>query len=246
MNKGMTIMEGIDQIKRRNVRFPVFSDETGVKLQTEKKHPPYSNDENWILTEENDAPLTKRVLKENKKKRGLRRSKKVSQEKTGLTIPEQNELKEHRKHLPDYSTDRDTGGKKLSLSDTRKYTAAKVKRPAEPLKGDKARRSYFAPKYVPASMNADEKEKKNSERELLRSLKKPSDDYLMFDTDFASSQEEKDNGLRIHKFDREDLSEGNQERTKKRKQGILNRSLKGMIEEDTNDLEENGYFREED
>ncbi|GMA54695.1 hypothetical protein GCM10025857_60520 [Alicyclobacillus contaminans] len=48
-----------------------------------------------------NIPLTK-ASQTNKKGARLRPSKKDIQEKAGLTIQEQNELKEHKKHLPNY------------------------------------------------------------------------------------------------------------------------------------------------
>ncbi|MDN6639645.1 MAG: hypothetical protein L0L10_02575 [Tetragenococcus sp.] len=184
-------MEEIDQIKRKHARFPAFSDDTGVKTHSEKKHPPFSNDENWILTEERDVPLTKPVLKENKKKRGFRRSKKASQEKSGLTPQEQNELEEHRKHLSDYSPGQ-TKEKNSIFNRNRKRTTTGSQRPADSIKKESDRGSYFTPKYIPASMIPDKKEDKYSEKELLNSLKKSKDDYLLFDTTTTAFKDKKE------------------------------------------------------
>lgn len=183
-------MEEIDQIKRKHARFPVFSDETGVKTHSEKKHPPFSNDENWILTEERDVPLTKPVLQENKKKRGFRRSKKASQEKSSLTTQEQNELEKHRKNLSDYSPGK-TKEKNGLFNRNRKRTAAGPQRPASSIKTESNRGSYFTPKYIPASMIPDKKEDKYSEKELLNSMKKSQDDYLLFDTTTTAFNDKK-------------------------------------------------------
>ncbi|WP_061840492.1 hypothetical protein [Tetragenococcus halophilus] len=230
-------MKDINQIKRKHSRFPAFSDETGVKLQSEKNHPSFSNDEPWILTEDNDAPLTKTLLKQNKKKRGIRRSKKVSQEKTGLTKYEENELKEHKKHLPDYSAKHNS-----SFGSTYTHATAKNESPTDSLQRKNNRRSYFASKYVPATEANNKNEHKKSEKELLNSLKKSQEDYLMFETDDTNLKSKDNSDVRIHKYDQNELSNREQTKAKNKKAGILNRSLKGMIEEDTNDLKENGYF----
>ncbi|GAA3022960.1 hypothetical protein [Tetragenococcus solitarius] len=222
-------MKDIDQIKRKHSRFPVFSDETGVKIRSERKHPPFSDDEPWILTEASSTPLTKSVLKENKKKRGLRRTKKDTLEKAGLTIQEQNELKKHRKHLPSYSS------KNIS---TYQRTSVKQNQSVDSLKRKRDRQSYFASKYVPATASVNKKMHKNSDKELLHSLEKSQDDYLLFETDHSHFQPK--NVLR--QFNQNEAVDNQQ--TKEKNSNILNRSLKGMIEEDQNDLKGNGYFKE--
>lgn len=224
-------MKNIDQIKRKHSRFPAFSDETGVKIQSEKKHPPFSNDDPWILTQAKDLPLAKSGLKENKKKRSLRRTKKDTLEKTGLTMQEQSELKEHRRHLPSYSS------KNIS---TYKQSSSKEKQSFEALNRKNSRRTYFASKYVPATDSANKKTHKNPEKELLNSLEKSQDDYLLFETDSSHLQPRNV----IRQFNREQSTNNEQLKVNKKKSGILNRSLKGMIEEDRNDLTENGYFKE--
>lgn len=66
----------------------------------------------------------------------------------------------------------------------------------------------------------------------------------MFETDDTNLKSKDNSDVRIHKYDQNELSNREQTKAKNKKAGILNRSLKGMIEEDTNDLKENGYFRE--
>ncbi|NRR75369.1 hypothetical protein HRD57_06565 [Tetragenococcus halophilus] len=232
-------MKDINQIKRKHSRFPAFSDETGVKLQSEKNHPSFSNDEPWILTEDNDAPLTKTLLKQNKKKRGVRRSKKASQEKTGLTKQEENELKEHKNIYQIILLSI------ILLLETRIHTQLqKMEVRLNLCKEKNNRRSYFASKYVPATESNNKNEHKNSEKELLSSLKKSQEDYLIFETDDTNFKSKDNSGVHIHKYDRNELSNKEETKPKNKKTGILNRSLKGMIEEDTNDLKENGYFQE--
>ncbi len=50
-------------------------------------------------------------------------------------------------------------------------------------------RSYFVPKYVPASIIPDPRESKISEDHLIESMKKTDDSYLLFDTEPTPYQE---------------------------------------------------------
>lgn len=176
MNKGLKMMKEINQIKRKHARFPAYSDDTGVKIQSKRYHAPFSNEENWILTEEKNVPLTK-ASQTNKKKPRLRPSKKEIQEKVGLTTQEQSELKEHKKHLPNYGFKAGKETKKSALkkpSFGQRFSSAKQK-------GKKD--SYFASEHVPA------KTKNNNKREIMDALKKPKEDFLLFDTDDIASKE---------------------------------------------------------
>lgn len=175
----MRTMKDVNQIKRKHARFPAYSDDTGVKVQSKRYHAPFSNEENWILTEEKNVPLTKPVSQSNKQKPRLRPSKKEIQEKAGLTIQEQNELKEHKKHLPNYGFKEEKKTKKTAFkkpSFQQNFSSAKQKG---------QRGSYFASEHIPASMLS--KEKNSHKKELMNSLRKSQDDYLLFDREDGAS-----------------------------------------------------------
>ncbi|GMA71485.1 hypothetical protein GCM10025885_05340 [Tetragenococcus osmophilus] len=177
----MKIMRDINQIQRKHVRFPAYSDDTGVKIQSKKYHTPFSNDENWILTEEKNIPLTK-ASQTNKKGARLRPSKKDIQEKAGLTIQEQNELKEHKKHLPNY------GFKKEKKAKNSAFKKPSFKQNFQSVKQKDKKSSYFASEHVPASALSKER---NNKKEVMNALKKPAEDYVLFDTDVTSPREKK-------------------------------------------------------
>lgn len=164
----MDFMENINDIKRKYARFPAFTDEEGVKLHSDKTDSSFSKDEDWILTDIDEDSIEKRSLPDVKAaEHSTRRNVKNSDEM------QQKELQDHRDHLPDYNHKSVTKSKEM------------------------AGHSYFVPKYVPASVIPDKKEKV-SERELFRSMHKNQEDYLVFDTKSADFQE-KDKSL-VHKF----------------------------------------------
>lgn len=178
----MRTMKDINQIQRKHIRFPAYSDDTGVKIQSKRYHAPFSSDENWILTEEKNVPLTK-ASQTNKKGTRLRPSKKDIQEKVGLTIQEQNELKKHKKHLPNY------GFKEEKRKKSTAFNNPSFKQNFQSAKQKGKKTSYFSSEHVPAATLS--KERNNNKNVIMNALKKPAEDYLLFDTDVTSPKERK-------------------------------------------------------
>lgn len=243
------IMAKFDEIKRKHFRFPAYSDDTGVKIQSGR--PAFSNDESWIITEESG---TSSIYKEKTEERSLRRSPRVSHEKAGQSIQQREELERHRKHLPDYSKKYEpevtsTGKKKLfgeHAQSTFKVNEKQIETPTPSLKKEYSGRSYFVPKYIPASMIPDEPVQEVSNQELMDSMKKES--YLTFDTEPAAYQERKDTDPAVRKFKQPQPVSMSRSQYKEavksnRKRSVLDRSLKGMIEEGENEVGANGYFK---
>ncbi|HAQ0974694.1 TPA: hypothetical protein IW698_002623, partial [Enterococcus faecium] len=107
-------------------------------------------------------------------------------------------------------------------------------------------RSYFVPKYVPASIIPDPRESKISEDHLIESMKKTDDSYLLFDTEPTPYQEKRNGEPSVRTFNRtKTLEETKQSEEKKSKKshGILERSLQGLIDDQGNSLGENSYFK---
>lgn len=246
-------MANFDDIKRKHFRFPAYSDDTGVKIQSERKYPSFSTDENWIMTEED--PSAKVYRNEKTEARSLRRSPKVSHEKAGQSIQQREELKRHKENLPDYAkkyqTEVTPTGKKRLFGDTGQSSFKVNERKAEPspsnksLKREYSGRSYFVPKYIPASMIPDEPAKDVSNQELLDSMKK--DSYLMFDTEPTAFQDRKDSDPAVSKFKQPSSvamsrSQYREQTKNEKKKTILDRSLKGLIEDESTENGAQGYF----
>lgn len=241
-------MRESNQMKRRYSRFPAFSDEEGVKIQRGEKRSSFSNDESWILTQENDAPFYSR--KENTGEvKDLRRSNRSTSSKAGQSIRQREELKRHRSNLPDYSKrvelEVTKTGKKHFFGDGPKQASYLVKeKKAETIPSVKRQysgRSYFVPKYIPASIIPDEQANAYSESELLASMTKTKESYLLFDSEGTPYQERKDNEPSVKKFVSKRANFENEEQPKKKKMR-LERSLEGMIEQERDDFAPGNYF----
>lgn len=72
-------------------------------------------------------------------------------------------------------------------------------------------------------------------------MEKPEGSYLLFDTDVTPYQERNDEDPSVQKFASKQSVEDTGEKPKKKKMS-LDRSLKGMIEQERDDLTERNYF----
>jgi len=247
-------MAKYEEIKRKHFRFPAYSDETGVKLESKRKDSSFSNDENWIITEENvQTPPSQRVVRDEY--RTLRRSPRSSQEKAGQSIQQREELKKHRQNLPDYTKryqpEISSTGKKRLFGETALQSTFKVQeKRSEPLprKNENISRSYFVPKYIPASMIPEDDSKEVIDKQvLLSSMEKES--YLLFDNEPAAFQERKDSDPVVSKFKqpRTALSmtrrQYRETSKKEKKRSVLDQSLEGLIKNETFESDSKGYFK---
>lgn len=252
----MNIMANYEEIKRKHFRFPAYSDETGVKIESTRKFPAFSEEDNWILTEENDSVFKSK--ESQREDRTLRRSPRVSHEKAGQSIQQREELEQHRKNLPDYGKhyqpEISPTGKKKLFGEAIPQSTFKVKEkraeastPRASVNKGEFTRSYFVPKYIPASMIPDELPKEEIDRnELVTSMSK--DNYLLFDTEPAAYQERKDSDPTVSKFNhpkevKMTRSQYRENAKKDKKRSVLDRSLDGMIEEGVYESDTNGYFK---
>lgn len=116
----------------------------------------------------------------------------------------------------------------------------------------------FVPSYVPASVIPDKDENAISQEEILAAVKKDANSYLLFDTEPTAYQvKEREEEPSVQKFHGAEKSHVKMTRGEYKKMGkkkglfepkdsskktILERSLSGLIEEDSSDLDNNGYF----
>lgn len=254
-------MNNYNEIKRKNYRFPAYDDQEGVKIQREGKRNLFANDRSWLTPNktadykaatsrqsvDKTQPVGAKVQPVTKEEdeRTLRRSRKETLDKQGLTIRQQTELKKHRDNLPDYSkkiapeTDAvgrtSLFGKEPRTSSLRNTSAQNTE---STIKREYSGRSYFVPKYIPASVLPDEETgEKIGKEELLASLKKPQDSYLMFDQEPAAFQEKRNEEPSVKKFPTEEINE----EPAKRK-SILERGLQGLIQDEALSAKNKGYF----
>lgn len=239
-----------NEINRKHFRFPAYSDEAGVKIQREPKYAPFSAHESWIITEESNTPFyTKKESVEASLERP--RSTRRGQSKAGHSVQQREELKRHRINLPDY-TKRSTievtkTGKKQLFGETvsqASYLVKEKKAEVVPsVKREYSGRSYFVPKYIPASIIPDEEPSPITEAELMESMAKPKGSYLLFDNELSPYQERKDHEPSVKKFPSTADLMTEEEPKKEKKRMSLARSLDGMIAKEMNDLTENNYFK---
>lgn len=263
-------MSKFTDVNRKHYRFPAYKDDEGVKLHNEKRNL-FAKDRSWLLTDEGrgqrnsfgQTPATPPAKLFNeptteREERVLRRSRKTTNEKQGHTREQEAELKKHRENLPDYSKKiqptTDKVGRTSLFGNEYKRSTYKVKsrseRPMETasLKRQYSGRSYFVPKYIPASIIPDDVKPEVSENELLQSMKKPQDSYLMFDNEPAAYQEKKEGDPSVKKFHTPDeeitVSRGEfRQMEPEKKNKVLDKSLQGLIEEGQSEMDENGYFQ---
>lgn len=255
-------------VKRKHYRFPAYDDNEAVKVQKEKRNL-FAKDRSWLLTEESDdkstsfyTPPKKSAIKSDQmqQERALRRSRKATAAKQGHTLAQQEELKKHRANLPDYSKkikpETDLAGRKSLFGKEYKRSTYKVQNKAQTpseentMKRYAGGRSYFVPKYIPASLIPDEKKAEVDETALLDFLHKSKEQYLLFDQKPAAFQEKKSDDPTVEKFHHEanplaaEKSAAKSEVKPEKKGKVLERDLKGLIEDGKSEGRHSGYFED--
>ncbi|MFV0558153.1 MAG: hypothetical protein ACK5MW_05905 [Enterococcus sp.] len=243
-------MSDYSEIKRKHFRFPAYEDELGVKIKSEKPTN-FSNSNDWILTEVEEAsgldlanfkhPEVKRESATVVNERALRRSKKTTTQQPRPHNVQKDELSRHRSNLPDYhqrqAPEVSTTGKKTLFGDLKRSTpkaqATKVEKQDPSLKREYSGRSYFVPKYIPASILPDEEKEQVTTAEIVDAMAKAEENYLLFDQEPAAYLTKKESDPSVRKFKK---TTG-----EIKKRAVMDRSLKGLIE-DEKDLGQNGYF----
>lgn len=247
-------MNDYTDIKRNHFRFPAFSDEEGVKLQDATFRKPFSFEEDWILTDEDIDRKANRQNKINTSRRG----NKTIAHKAGHSVKQMEELKKHRENLPTYSrhskVEVSSTGKKNLFGSNHLHATYKVRNEketpaihAKPPKTDTFKKSVFEPTYIPASLVTDKKEEVDQDQ-LMNSMRKSKDSYMLFDTESAPYQvKQEESEPTVKKFkvpsaenDRHNLPKATQELIAKKK-SVLG-SLDTMIEDGEKEKRNTKYF----
>lgn len=119
---------------------------------------------------------------------------------------------------------------------------------ADRQKNQTEERTYFVPKYVPSSLIQDEPERTIDQKELYESMKKAADSYMLFDTSdyYKEKKVDEPSVKRFQSNEEIAMTRGEYKaaiKSKEKKRTILDRSLKGLIEDGQSQLSKNGYFK---
>ncbi|MBO0482062.1 hypothetical protein [Candidatus Enterococcus courvalinii] len=251
------------EIKRKHFRFPAYDDETGVKLSTESNRVLFDGvDDLMNQTDQHPQQRYGRTKEfhfdESEREQTRQKKQRRTMSETTKVAPRQEKLERYKESLPEYGKHYQpktspTGQKKLFGEKNHVQTNQSVTSPARSTKSSKTNnvtheRSYFVPKFIPASIIPDPRETQVTENELIQSMKKTEDAYLLFDTESTPYQEKKgDKTVKsFHKGEEETAVKTTNKKTTKAKKahGVLERSLHGLIEDQGNSLKENSYFKQ--
>ncbi|MEY8444846.1 hypothetical protein AALA44_01275 [Enterococcus ratti] len=235
------------EIRRKHFRFPAYDDKSGVKLKKNQRRILFEGHDD-LMNEMNKQPLFEQMqefhfgessVKEQRKRQNLRDTKKTSVQKEILV--------QHKENLPNYYKDRKMTPTSIKISkSSSKYNGQEKSLDSLVYRKNRRNtirnRSYFVPKYVPASIIPEPKIQNISDDELIHSMKKTKDSYLLFDDDSIPYQEKKIEKTSVKLGNKSEKKSPNQ-RKKEKNHGVLERSLQGLIEEQENSLGENSYFK---
>lgn len=262
-------MENRVEVKRKHARFPAYDDEIGVKILRDRRRHVFDDVEPLITSThvsdysaDNQRSL-RRHSKPANEKTGHTIEQQMELEKHRANLPDYGKAY-HRiaKASP-------TGKKSLfgdagnrSSYIVRKREVVEAQQITDPAIPAQRRRSRFVPSFVPASVIPDKDENMISKAELMAAIKKDSDSYLLFDDEPSAYEEEMTEvSPAVQKFEGSQKPAVKMTRSEYKKIGrkkglfepktatgknktILERSLSGLIEEDSSDLSNNGYFPE--
>lgn len=228
------------EIKRKHFRFPAYDDHIGVKLKNENRRVLFDGQDD-LMTDTSDKPLFEQINEFHFEDYSKNEKNPHSTVNVRHASTQKANLAKHKQNLPDYRQSKKTQTKRNSQTNFgyTRHASPSEQRPTQE-KTNKSRsvfnrsgreRSYFVPKYVPASIIPDPKKNKISEEELLASIKKEKNAYLLFETENTP-------------YDGKQGVKMNQEKSSSKKtHGVLDRSLEGLINDQGNSLKGNGYFQ---
>lgn len=204
------------QVKRKHFRFPAYDDEVGVKLTPINKRKLFENDPIINQLFETTTQASERA---NEPMDPGPEQIQINQEKqptqlnklhTNYSQRQVEELAKHKSNLPNYTASWTSPAKKKNNlfgnmykknpSDYRNKEAIRTSKRTTPQSYNYDSRSYFVPKYIPASVITEEKGPKASEQELVEAMKKDQNSYLLFDEEPISFQEKGEQDPTIKKF----------------------------------------------
>lgn len=206
-------MENFNEIKRKHFRFPAYDDEVGVKLASEHKRVLFQEEgettdtvSRSVKNSSTTDPLTFQYEMTSSQKQPTTPPVSRSQEQL-------DELAKHKTNLPNYMMSHNKPGlprKKTSLFGSlpqkSAYQETGFRRSGNGAAKLSTRdytydgRSYFVPKYIPASVIPDSGKPAISEQELMAAMKKDQHSYLLFDEEPAAFQLKGDEDPTVKKF----------------------------------------------
>ncbi|MBO1301088.1 MULTISPECIES: hypothetical protein [unclassified Enterococcus] len=227
------------EIKRKHFRFPAYDDHIGVKLKNENRRVLFDGQDD-LMTDTSDKPLFEQINEfhfedYSKKEKNSHATVNVRHAST-----QKENLAKHKQNLPDYRQSNTTKTKRNSQTSfgyARRNSTSEQRPPQEKKSSSRSvfnssvrERSYFVPKYVPASIIPDQKKNKISEEELIASIKKEKNAYLLFEAENTP-------------YDgKQSVTMDEKKHPSKKNHGVLDRSLEGLINEQGDSLNGNGYF----
>ncbi|WYJ98744.1 hypothetical protein DOK67_0003073 [Enterococcus sp. DIV0212c] len=211
-------MENPTQIKRKHFRFPAYDDELGVKLISENKRTLFQDEPVMTKTTSQTTPHTTQnhsapVIDPITVQPVL--SKQPAQTNNQHVTHSQEQMEElarHKSNLPNYMMTHNkpsTTKQKTNLfGNMPKRSSYGFGSQQMPNKNKAAfskdftydTRSYFVPKYIPASVIPEEKAPILTEHELAESMKKDQSSYLLFDDEPAAFQVKGNEDPTVKKF----------------------------------------------
>ena len=212
----MTSMVNSTQVKRKHFRFPAYDDEIGVKLTPINKRKLFQDDPviNKSIIAANQSP--ERVTEPMDPVQGqiqINREKQPTKSNklhTNHSQQQVEELARHKSNLPNYTASWTTPTKKkanlfgnmhkTNPNDFRNKEILRTSKRTPPKNYTYDSHSYFVPKYIPASVITDEKNPVISEQELVESMKKDTNSYLLFDDEPTSFQVKGEKDPTVKKF----------------------------------------------
>lgn len=180
------------QVKRKHFRFPAYDDAVGVKLTPEKKRSLFQEE----TTSQPTQPMDSDGLNVVNKPARSTEIRNHSQSKKA-------ELAKHKSNLPKHTAPHEARGRNTGLKkktslfgsrpnrnnyDFRSKEQSAIKKTSISKNYSYDERSYFVPKYIPASVIPEEQGAHFTEEELMSAMKKNTNSYLLFDDEPADFQ----------------------------------------------------------
>lgn len=253
-------------VKRKHFRFPAYDDQEGVKLQNENRRVLFDGEDDILTSYETGQFEHEKGFDDRK---AMRRNPKIAQEKAGQSLKQREELARHKANLPDYNRqhtmETTPTGKQNLFGGQHQHVSYQVKeeerRKRENYRPDRSKllaKEKFVPTHVPKSIIPDPEENQVDDNELLSAMQKDPTSYLVLDTEESLYQEKAVEEPSVKKFNRtieepvamtrSEYRKMEKEQTpydakKAKNRGIMDRSLKGLIEEEEQNPKNTSYFQ---
>ena len=229
------------EIKRKHFRFPAYDDHIGVKLKNENRRVLFDGQDD-LMTDTSDKPLFEQINEFHFEDYSKNEKNPHSTVNVRHASTQKANLAKHKQNLPDYRQSKKTQTKRNSQTNfgyTRHASPSEQRPTQEKTKTNHEVYSIVREENVlilylstyPLRSFLIRRKNKISEEELLASIKKEKNAYLLFETENTP-------------YDGKQGVKMNQEKSSSKKtHGVLDRSLEGLINDQGNSLKGNGYFQ---